>query len=82
MDDATWREGSERLAPFLGERGKMARMPEGIRVWGERAARELPLQLAVEPEAPVRVDGKLLSDQLIAAGLARQYDGGKRRGWC
>ncbi|MFN2420774.1 MAG: aminotransferase class I/II-fold pyridoxal phosphate-dependent enzyme [Gemmatimonadota bacterium] len=39
MDDATWRVGSERLAPFLGERGKMARMPEGIRVWGERAAR-------------------------------------------
>lgn len=34
-----WREGSERLAPFLGERGKAARMPEGIRVWGERAAK-------------------------------------------
>ena len=39
MLDATWREGSERLAPFLSERGKRARMPEGIRVWGERAAR-------------------------------------------
>jgi len=33
-------------------------------------------------DAEVWVDGKLLSDQLIAAGLARQYDGGKRRGWC
>ncbi len=33
-------------------------------------------------DADVWVDGKLLSDQLIAAGLARQYDGGKRRGWC
>ncbi len=27
------------LTPFLGERGRAARMPEGIRVWGERAAR-------------------------------------------
>jgi len=27
------------LAPFLSERGRAARMPEGIRVWGERAAR-------------------------------------------
>lgn len=27
------------LAPFLSERGRRARMPEGIRVWGERAAR-------------------------------------------
>lgn len=33
-------------------------------------------------DADVWVDGKLLSDQLIAAGLARQYDGGKRRTWC
>jgi endonuclease YncB( thermonuclease family) len=33
-------------------------------------------------DADVWVDGKLLADQLIAAGLARQYDGGKRRGWC
>ena len=33
-------------------------------------------------DADVWVDGKLLSDQLIAAGLARQYNGGKRRGWC
>ncbi|MBW3660174.1 MAG: aminotransferase class I/II-fold pyridoxal phosphate-dependent enzyme [Gemmatimonadetes bacterium] len=34
-----WREGSERLAPFLSARGRKIRMPEGIRVWGERAAR-------------------------------------------
>jgi aspartate/methionine/tyrosine aminotransferase len=27
------------LAPFLSARGRAARMPEGIRVWGERAAR-------------------------------------------
>lgn len=33
-------------------------------------------------DADVWIDGKLLSDQLIAAGLARLYDGGKRRGWC
>jgi endonuclease YncB( thermonuclease family) len=33
-------------------------------------------------DADVWVDGKLLSDQLIAAGLARAYDGGKRAGWC
>lgn len=30
---------SERLAPFLSRRGRATRMPEGIRVWGERAAR-------------------------------------------
>lgn len=33
-------------------------------------------------DADVWVDGKRLADQLIAAGLARLYDGGKRRGWC
>lgn len=33
-------------------------------------------------DADVWIDGKLLSDQLIAAGLARRYDGGKRPGWC
>lgn len=33
-------------------------------------------------DADVWVDGRLLSQQLIAAGLARIYDGGKRRGWC
>ena len=27
------------LDRFLGDRGRAARMPEGIRVWGERAAR-------------------------------------------
>lgn len=31
--------GSERLAPFLSARGRAIRMPVGIRVWGERAAR-------------------------------------------
>lgn len=33
-------------------------------------------------DADVWIDGRLLSDQLIAAGLARLYDGGKRRSWC
>jgi endonuclease YncB( thermonuclease family) len=33
-------------------------------------------------DADVWIDGQLLSDQLIAAGLARRYDGGKRAGWC
>ena len=33
-------------------------------------------------DADVWVDGDLLSDQLIAAGLARRYSGGKRAGWC
>lgn len=36
---ASWREGSARLEPFLSARGRAARMVEGIRVWGERAAR-------------------------------------------
>jgi aspartate/methionine/tyrosine aminotransferase len=29
----------DALTPFLGERGRAARMPDGIRVWGEKAAR-------------------------------------------
>ncbi|HET6619362.1 MAG TPA: thermonuclease family protein [Dongiaceae bacterium] len=33
-------------------------------------------------DADVWVDGELLSGQLIAAGLARRYDGGRRPGWC
>jgi endonuclease YncB( thermonuclease family) len=33
-------------------------------------------------DADVWIDGALLSRQLIAAGLARQYEGGKRKGWC
>lgn len=33
-------------------------------------------------DADVWIDGELLSDQLIAAGLARRYDGSRRRGWC
>ena len=33
-------------------------------------------------DADVWVDDELLSEQLIAAGLARRYDGGKRDGWC
>jgi aspartate/methionine/tyrosine aminotransferase len=39
VNEAAWNLGSEALAPFLGERGRAARMPEGIRVWGEKAAR-------------------------------------------
>ena len=30
----------------------------------------------------VFVDGESLAQALIKAGLARPYDGGKRRGWC
>jgi endonuclease YncB( thermonuclease family) len=33
-------------------------------------------------DADVWIDGKRLADQLVAAGLARRYDGGKRAGWC
>jgi len=33
-------------------------------------------------DADVWIDGKLLSDRLIGAGLARHYDGGRRRSWC
>jgi len=33
-------------------------------------------------DAEVWVDGQPLSERLIAAGLARPYDGGKRAGWC
>lgn len=33
-------------------------------------------------DAEVWIDGASLADQLIAAGLARAYDGGKRGGWC
>lgn len=33
-------------------------------------------------DADVWIDGALLAQRLIDAGLARAYDGGKRRGWC
>jgi Staphylococcal nuclease homologue len=33
-------------------------------------------------DADVWIDGERLADQLITAGLARRYDGGKRAGWC
>ncbi|MBL9036589.1 MAG: thermonuclease family protein [Rhodospirillaceae bacterium] len=33
-------------------------------------------------DADVWIDGTSLARQLIDAGLARAYDGGKRRGWC
>lgn len=33
-------------------------------------------------DADVWVDGQLLSDRLISAGLARRYGGGRRAGWC
>lgn len=32
--------------------------------------------------ANVSIDGEDLGKQLIQAGLARPYDGGKRQGWC
>ena len=32
--------------------------------------------------ADVYIDGKNLADDLIKAGHARSYDGGKRLGWC
>lgn len=33
-------------------------------------------------DAEIWIDGDSLADQLVAAGLARAYDGGKRQGWC
>lgn len=33
-------------------------------------------------DADIWIDGVPLADQLIAAGLARAYDGGKRGSWC
>jgi len=33
-------------------------------------------------DAEIWIDGVSLAQQLIAAGLARAYDGGKRGGWC
>ncbi len=33
-------------------------------------------------DADVAIDGRSLADMLVSAGLARRYDGGKRRGWC
>jgi len=32
--------------------------------------------------ADVEINGLLLSEMLIEAGLGRRYDGGKRQGWC
>lgn len=59
MDRGTWEEGSRALAPFLSERGKAARMPEGIRVWGERAARAGALDATL---GVIKVPASLLGD--------------------
>ncbi len=42
-------------------------------LWGKYAGRVA---------ARVVVDGEDLAEELIVAGLARAYDGGRRQGWC
>lgn len=32
--------------------------------------------------AEVDIDGRMFSDELVAAGLAKPYDGGTKEGWC
>lgn len=32
--------------------------------------------------ASLRLDGRDVADRIVAAGLARRYDGGRREGWC
>jgi aspartate/methionine/tyrosine aminotransferase len=48
------------LAPFLSERGRAAHMPEGIRVWGERAAaaRALDATMGVITAPPSLLGGE------------------------
>ncbi len=71
---ASERKLAERATRFTRHAVTRARRIEfGTVAWDKYGGRV---------DADVWVDGRLLSEQLIAAGLARRYDGGKRRGWC
>ncbi len=71
---AAERELAERATRFT--RGAIAaarRIEFGLPSWDKYGGRI---------DAEVWVDGKRLADQLVAAGLARPYDGAKRGSWC
>lgn len=71
---ASERRLAERATRFTRQAIAAARRIEfGLPSWDKYGGRI---------DADVWVDGRLLADQLIAAGLAREYDGEKRRGWC
>jgi endonuclease YncB( thermonuclease family) len=71
---ASERKLAERATRFTREAIAAAKMIEfGQPSWDKYGGRL---------DADVWVDDELLSEQLIAAGLARRYDGGKRAGWC
>jgi endonuclease YncB( thermonuclease family) len=71
---AAERKLAERATLFTRQAVTVARRIEfGSPSWDKYGGRV---------DAEVWVDGELLADQLIAAGLARRYDRGKRAGWC
>lgn len=59
----------DRLQEIIAGAGSTAFCPDGK----DRFGRTL---------AVVMVDGKDVADVLIAEGLAREYHGGRREGWC
>jgi endonuclease YncB( thermonuclease family) len=67
-DLATLATGFTRLAIARGRRIEFAAVD-----WDKYGGRI---------DAEIWIDGVSLADRLIAAGLARAYDGGKRGGWC
>ena len=58
----------ERLAALAGSRVRLTDIRRG--------------KYAGRVVADVWVDGERLADLLVAEGLGRPYDGGKRAGWC
>lgn len=71
---ASERTLAERATHFTSEAVAMgSRVEFGRPSWDKYGGRI---------DADVWIDGRLLSDRLVAAGLARHYDGGKRAGWC
>ena len=55
--------------------------------WQLLRAREIGLEPAGRDRygrrlAALRVDGVPLAERMVASGLARPYDGGRRAGWC
>lgn len=65
----------------LAERARA--MVEGLTAGGTVTLTEVRRgKYAGRVVARVTVDGRSLDEALIAAGLGRPYDGGKREGWC
>ena len=67
------KKGREAKAFTKRQIDKAARIVVRNPAWGKYGGRVI---------ADLVLDGKSLSDVLIAKGHGRRYDGGRRKGWC